>query len=104
MIREAQNKVFKRENWKKNKIRGQFDRFIINSRRILKPCGRVGFQFLGECVRHCYRRHIILCFRFILEPQKILSPETQLLVALHEEEIAWFVERCLTCRKVKAKH
>ena len=44
----------------------------------------------------------------ILDPfgghQDVFGLEKGLLAALYEERCAWVVERCLTCRQVKAEH
>ena len=41
MIREAQVEGTKKENWKIEKIRGQYPLFVKDSRGLLTQCGRV---------------------------------------------------------------
>ena len=48
LFREAQAKGVNRENWKNKGIRGEIDRFSIDSRILLTLFGRVSVPFLGK--------------------------------------------------------
>ena len=48
MIREAQVEGAKKENWKIEKIRGQYPLFVKDRRDLLTRCGRVWVPVTGE--------------------------------------------------------
>ena len=105
LIREAQTKGVREENWKTKRIRGEITIFLPGSRGLLTRCSRVWVPVSGGV------RQIVL-----EEAHKswfsIHSRATKMYRDLRssywwpcmKKEIAWYVEKCLTCRMVKAKH
>lgn len=107
MIKKEQVVGLKRANWKEEKIKGHIPLFFSDTRRLLIQCGRVWVPVVAE-VR-----------------QTLLGEAHKLKILIHaggggtkmyrdlrlsyrwpcmKKEIAWYFERCLNCRKVKAEH
>ena len=105
MIKKAQSEVVKEENRKSEGIVGKISSFDIDSRRLLTMHGRVWVPY------SCGTRKILMDevhkSRFSIHPGA-----TKMYMDLRhshwwpcmKRHVVWYVERCLTCRKVKTKH
>ena len=105
MIKEAQVKGVKKENWKIEKIRGQYPLFVKDSRGLLTQCGRVWVPVTGGVRQRILEEAYKSNFSIHPRPTKMYRDlRLSYWWPYMKRKIAWFVERCLTCRKVKSKH
>ncbi|KAI3505957.1 hypothetical protein L1887_28299 [Cichorium endivia] len=105
LIRKAQVEASKSENQKGERIVGQLAAMVKDSRELLTCHERIWVPKLGG-VRQTLLEEAHKS-KFSIHPG-----ETKMYRDLREyywwpgmkREVAWFVERCMTCRRVKAEH
>ncbi|KAI3751218.1 hypothetical protein L2E82_22266 [Cichorium intybus] len=105
MIRQSQSEAIKPENQNKERIKGQVPQLVKDSRGLLTRHNRIWMPANGGI------RQILLDeahkSKFSIHPGA-----TKMYRDLREDywwpgmkrDVAWYVEKCLTCRKVKAEH
>ncbi|KAI3790904.1 hypothetical protein L2E82_04323 [Cichorium intybus] len=105
LIRKAQVEASKSENKKGERIMGQLAAIVKDSRDLLTCHERIWVPKLGEVRQTLLEEAHQSKFSIHLGATKMYRD-------LHEyywwpgmkSEVAWFVERCMTCRRVKAEH
>lgn len=105
MIGKAQFEAVKEENQKKERVKGQISTFVRNSRDLLTRYSRIWVPFIGET------RQILMDesrkSKFSIHPCA-----TKMYRDLREgywwpvmkRGVVSYVEKCLTCQKVKSEH
>ncbi|CAH1418427.1 unnamed protein product [Lactuca virosa] len=105
LIRDAQVEGMRPENWKLERIKGENTRFVQDSWGLLTRCGRVWVSMSGgvrqTVMEEAHKSH----FSIHLGATKMYRDlSLSYWWPCMKREIAWYVERCLTCRIVKAEH
>ncbi|KAL7601481.1 hypothetical protein Lser_V15G23980 [Lactuca serriola] len=105
LIREAQVEGVWEENWKIDRIRDEIAIFVPDSRGLLTCCGRVWVPMFGGVrqivLEEAHRSHFSIHLGTTKMHRDLRLRYWWLCM---KWEIAWYVERFLTCRMVKAKH
>ncbi|CAH1437170.1 unnamed protein product [Lactuca virosa] len=104
-IREAQAEAVRPENRKRERVIGQASEFVTDSRGLMTFRGRIWVPYTGGA-------HNILMeeahrSRFSIHPgvtKMYLDLKRDYWSPCMKRDVAWVVERCLTCRRVKAEH
>ena len=104
-IRGAQAEAVRPENSKREWVIRQVSEFVTDSRGLMTFQGRIWVPFVGGA-------HTILMeeahkSRFSIHPgatKMFLDLKRDYWWPCMKRDVAWFVERCLTCRTVKAEH
>ena len=104
-IRGAQAEAVRPENRKRERVIGQVSEFVTDSRGLMTFQGWIWVPFVGGA-------HTILMeeahrSRFSIHPgatKMFLDLKRDYWWPCMKRDVPWFVERCLTCRRVKAEH
>ena len=104
-IREAQVEAMRLENRKRERVISQIFEIVADIRGLMTFQGRIWVPFEGGA------RAILLeevhRSRFSIHPgatKMYLDLKRDYWWPCIKRDVAWFVERCLTCRRVKAEH
>ena len=104
-IRGAQVEAIRPENHKRERVIGQVSEFVIDSQGLMTFQGQIWVPFVGGA------RTILMeeshKLRFSIHPgatKMFLDLKRDYWWPCMERDVAWFVESCLTCRRVKAEH
>ena len=105
IIREAQVEAVRLENRKRERVIGQVSEFVTDSHGLMTFRGRIWMPYTGGT------RHILMeeahRSRFSIHPganKMYLDLKRDYWYPCIKRDVTWVVERCLTCRRVKAEH
>ena len=101
----AQAEVVRSENQKRERVVGLVSEFVTDSRGLMTFQGRIWVPFVGGTrtilMEEAHRS------KFSIHPgatKMYLDLKREYWWPCMKRDVAWFVERCLTCRRVKAEH
>jgi hypothetical protein len=105
LVRQSQGDAVKEENWKKERIKGQLAHLVPDSRGLLTRFGRVWVP------ASCEARQTLLDeahkSKFSIHPgatKMYRDLKTDYWWPGMKRDVARYVEKCLTCLRVKAEH
>ena len=105
LIREAQTEGVREENWKIDRIMGEITRFVLDSRGLLNRFVRVWVPMPGGVKQIVLEEAHKSIFSIHLGATKMYRDmRLSYWWSSMNREIAWYVERFLTCRMVNTEH
>ena len=104
-IRGAQAEAVRSENQKRERVVGLVSEFVTDGRGLMTFQGRIWVPFVGGngtiLMEEAHRS------KFSIHPgatKMYLDLKREYWWPCMKRYVVWFVERCLTCRRVKAEH
>ena len=105
MIKDAKVEGVKKDNWKVERIRVSYPLFLKDSCGLLTQCGRVWVQTAGGVRCKILEAGHESKFSIYLGAMKMYRDlRLSYWWPYMKREISWFIEWCLTWRKVKVEH